>query len=104
MSYPPFSNMLMIMITGENLKKTEERAAYLKELIQRESDSSTRILGPTDAGIAKIKDVYRKVIYLRNEDYDILIGIKDKIEAELLRTTAGDGTYVGFDFNPMNGI
>jgi primosomal protein N' (replication factor Y) len=66
--------------------------------------SSLQLIGPADASIAKMNDIYRKVIYLKTDDYDTLIAVKDAVE----RFTAGDAAYFGiniqFDFNPMSGF
>ena len=103
MSYPPFSHMLMIRIAGEKLSETEKATAEVFALLQSMGSDIGRILGPSDAAISKLKDIYRKVIYVRNPDYDILIDIKDRIEAALLENTIGKNVHIGFDFDPING-
>ena len=60
------------------------------------------MLGPQDAGIAKIKDVYRKSIYVKNRDYQVLVDIKDIIDEYLLDNNSYNKAYVFFDFDPVN--
>ena len=62
------------------------------------------MFGPQDAGIAKLKDIYRKVIYLRDEDYNRLILIKDELEKYLLEENTYRLAHVSFDFDPTNGF
>ena len=60
------------------------------------------ILGPEDAYIGKLKDVYRRVIYLRDTDYRRLVYIKDVIDRFLLEQKQYRNTMTWFDFDPIN--
>ena len=59
------------------------------------------MVGPSEPAIAKIKDMYRRVLYVKHRDYDILVGIKDYVE-DWLKDTGESELSVFFDFNPMN--
>jgi primosomal protein N' (replication factor Y) len=37
-------------------------------------------IGPAEASVYKINDIYRKILYLKHENYDILIKIRDQID------------------------
>jgi primosomal protein N' (replication factor Y) len=67
-------------------------------------DAPVQMIGPADAAVSKINDIYRKVIYLKTSDYDKLIAVKDEVE----RLAASDAAYknitIQFDFNPMSGF
>ena len=62
------------------------------------------LFGPTDAAVAKVNDIYRKVIYVKAEDYQTLVEAKDGAE----RFVRDNGDYkdiaVQFDFNPVGGF
>ena len=59
-----------------------------------------RTIGPTDAAIGKIKDIYRKQVYVRCMDYEVLSDIKDSIESK--RDSDGNfHSHVEFDFDPI---
>ena len=103
MSYPPYCHMLSIQITGEVEGEADAKAKMLASFIKK-LDNGVLIFGPQDAGIAKIKDIYRKVIYVRDTDYNQLIQIKDGIEKLLLESNEYRNAHVSFDFNPMNGF
>ena len=68
------------------------------------ADPKLQINGPQDAKIAKLKDQYRQVIYLKDSSYERLIAIKDTIEKWLLNEELTNKAYVYFDFDPMNSL
>ena len=70
MSYPPVWNMLVVHCTGAVLEKVEETADLVAELLKKqvvERAFRIHVVGPADAAVAKVNDVYRKVVYLKGE-------------------------------------
>ncbi|HKL79655.1 MAG TPA: primosomal protein N', partial [Mobilitalea sp.] len=65
--------------------------------------SGVRIIGPAPAGITKINDIYRQVIYLKHEEYDLLVDIKNYLEGYYNFSEQFSGCSLQFDFNPMSG-
>ena len=63
-----------------------------------------QLIGPADATIAKVNDIYRKVIYMKTSDYAALISIQDGIEQAVKADTAMKHANILFDFNPMSGF
>ena len=61
-------------------------------------------IGPSDAPVAKISDVYRKVIYVKTREYQTLVILKDGLEAFIKDNRLYQNVAVGFDFNPVNGF
>ncbi len=59
------------------------------------------MIGPASPGIDKIKDVYRRVIYIKAEQYEALVGIKDRVEQYIEINSGFDKMRIQFDFNPM---
>ena len=59
------------------------------------------MIGPVEAYVYKVKDIYRRVIYVKHDDYDILVDVKNRIEDAIKdgRLSSGISTY--FDFDPM---
>ncbi len=107
MDYPPVTMMVSVLIMSVKEEVVNMAAAYLKEQIDYVDDGSSRIIGPAEAGIYKINDIYRKVIYIKNSQYDKLVLIKNKLELYMkednrfLSIKSGE-ISVQFDFNPMN--
>ena len=60
-----------------------------------------QIIGPSPAGIGKVKDIYRFVFYIKDESYEVLIAVKDKLE-EILQVMELKAIHIQFDFDPMN--
>ncbi len=102
--YPPAANMLLILITSEK----EERAVFASELlfsqIQKQKETC-QVMGPANAAIYKVNDIYRRVIYLKTKEYSRLVSIKDALDlylkAERGKEKAISAVNVQFDFNPM---
>ena len=53
--------------------------------------------------MAKVNDIYRRVIYLKSEDYGDLVCAKDGLES-VLSQGMWRQTTVQFDFNPITGF
>ena len=103
MNYPPVSHMLLMLIQSEDEKQSEGQSGAIAELIKSRFDN-VKLLGPQDAAIKKINDIYRKIIYIKDKDYDFLVEIKDVVEKYLLDNNDYNKTYVFFDFDPVNMI
>ena len=52
--------------------------------------------------IGKVKDIYRRVLYLKTERYDTLIKIKNRLEQYIEINSGFHTIWIQFDFNPMN--
>lgn len=119
--YPPVGHMLMIFMTGEKEVQLERLAQSLKEVVEKyaqdrmqshtyeneqaQTDKMSRIqiIGPTEPAIKRIQDIYRKVLYVKCNEYNELVKVKDVLEQYREQTDYADGT-VQFDFDPMNSI
>lgn len=81
LGYPPVYEMLTILVTS----KAEAQAALgirlLHEAISKwYPDNLLMQIGPADAPVSKINDVYRKILHLKHQDREFLVAVKDKIE------------------------
>ena len=101
MSYPPAAHMLVVQIMSDSEQAAESAAVLFAELLRRARPEG-RIDGPVKARIARLADVYRRAIYIRDEDYDLLIADKNRIEDRLLADRSLRAVNVWFDFDPMN--
>lgn len=81
----------------------ETGCKYLKEFSIRIAPKETaKIIGPASPGIGKINDVYRKVIYIKDENYDTLVRIKNGLEQYIEVNLGYRKMRIQFDFNPMH--
>ncbi len=107
MDYPPFSSMLMILASSNRYEVAEEGAAKLKQCAeewQLQEEERLWIIGPADAGVAKVKDQYRKVLYIKAEQKDLLLRVRDYIEKTMETKMDCRNLLLRFDFDPMNGF
>lgn len=101
MCYPPVWNLLLIAVTSPKETEADMCSRRLGEWLQ-ENRPKLQVIGPAWAIVAKVNDVYRRVIYVKSEDYEDLVCAKDSLE-ELLSQGIWRQTGVQFDFNPMSG-
>ena len=102
MGYPPAENLLALFVSCENENMLEKGCHYLKEYILRvKGKRRADVIGPASPGIDKIKDVYRRVIYVKSADYDSLIVIKDRVEQYIEINSGFNKMRIQFDFNPL---
>ena len=115
MNYPPVWNMLLFHVTspdesecGSMAQRVHDTAAQMISHIEKSQSPDDRhqiqLIGPADATIAKVNDIYRKVIYMKTSDYAALISVKDGIEQAVKADTAMKNANISFDFNPMSGF
>ena len=102
--YPPYGQMMLIMLESDDydsvLKYSEYLAGKIKSDIITENFKAI-IIGPADANIVKVSDIFRRVLYVKAREYEKLVYIKDYIENNL---SSDDKIRISFDFNPMNSI
>ncbi len=103
LGYPPAAHMLVIQVTSPVEEHAGLLAQKLTELI-RGSREKISCMGPSEPSVAKINDIYRKVIYLKWPKYQTLVHIKDEIEKYLLEENGWRDVSVWFDFDPMSGF
>ena len=103
MGYPPVENLLAVLVSCEDEVLLETGCKYLKEFSIRIAPKETaKIIGPASPGIGKINDVYRKVIYIKDENYDTLVRIKNGLEQYIEVNLGYRKMRIQFDFNPMH--
>ncbi len=117
LDYPPAYHMLAILVTGKDESITVGFAKMLADEILRkhtektagdtnhgETDIPVRLIGPAPAGIGKINDLYRQVIYIKHTKEEALVESKDTAE-RLLKQNEEQmrDVFVYFDLDPVQG-
>lgn len=83
LKYPPIWHMMDITLSSASQQKAEQYAEKIRYLLAHTKAKpleNLTIIGPADAALAKVNDIYRKVIYIKGQDDDALIKVKDAIE------------------------
>ena len=76
----------------------------LMNVTEVQADKKLQMIGPADAAVAKVNDIYKKVLYFKHPDYGVLIQIKDKVEQLMEEKQGVRNVSVQFDFDPVNGF
>ncbi len=102
MDYPPAHHMLAIMLSGESEAKLIRLAGMLSSELKK-AEQQIRLIGPAPAGIGKINDKYRQMIYIKHAEIEELIRIKDTAERIVRsREDAFREIQVQFDTDPVH--
>lgn len=108
MQYPPVGHMMVMLVASKDEMTAALSAELLAKKIQQSVENGKitgiRTVGPADPAVAKVKDIYKKVIYFKSKDYSQLVKIKDALELFVSRHREFANVVIQFDFNPMNGF
>lgn len=105
MEYPPSAYLLAVYLSHREKERLEEGAESLKkQILKRAEENNVQIIGPADACIAKVNDIYRKVIYLKGRDSEQLTALKGGLELIWQQSMELQQMNIQFDMNPMNGF
>lgn len=101
LKYPPFSHILAVFMASDSQEEVERSARQLAVFASSLKEEQLQVIGPSEATIFKVQDVYRKLLYLKHSEYDTLVYCKDKIEDYIREEKEFKRTRVYFDFDPM---
>lgn len=100
LDYPPAGRMMAVLGSGEDEEYLEMAMEYLKKFILKVyPKADLQVIGPALPGVGKVRDIYRKVIYLKHAKYDILVMIKNQLERYIEINSGYDQIQIQFDFN-----
>ena len=107
MQYPPAAHLMALYLMSEKEEELEAGAKLVRALAQEVAGKTAgggglQFIGPADAGLARLKDVYRKVLYLKSADLSALLSVKEKLEPELVREERLRALNIQFDMDPVN--
>ncbi len=103
MGYPPAEELLAIWMTGQSVEHHKVAAVYLKEFTERiNREGRLTVIGPAAPYVSKVNDQYRQIIYVKSEDYELLVRTKDLLEQYIDMNRGFDQLRIQFDFNPLN--
>lgn len=99
LDYPPAAHMLSILASGQDEELLEKGMEFLRKFVERISPGdSLHIIGPAWAVVGKVNDVYRKVLYMKHTEENILMDIKNKIQKYIEINSGFRKLYIMFDY------
>lgn len=103
MQYPPVAHMLAVLIISREQEQGETLSRKMADVVNHLSSwrNGLQVIGPTEASIGRINDLYRHVLYMKHPDYQVLVEIKDRLERFCKGEELKNQT-VQYDFDPMN--
>lgn len=105
MMYPPFCDIVYILVSGENEKEAETECMNIGGIINDEKALTTNIievLGPSAAPIKKIKNKYRFRILIKVKDSKLMHPMMEAIYRA--HENSGTKNLLTVDINPNNMI
>ena len=104
MCYPPVWNLLLLAITSPKEEEAISASIAVAGWFQ-EQRPGLRVIGPSDAILAKKNDIYRRTVYLKTENYQDLVEAKEAFERYMHEHPLQEKQVsIYYDFNPMNGF
>lgn len=102
MQYPPAAHLMALYLMSEDEEALNRGAGRLKELAAGHTRREIVLIGPADAGLSKLKDVYRKVLYLKCTEMAYLTEWKEWMEKTLSEEREFSAFNIQFDMDPVN--
>ncbi len=100
--YPPAAHMMAVLIASEEESLADELANLLKEQLKRIlKQIPAECMGPAPASLSKVRDLYRRTIYLKQESQNNLADIRKLLEQYIEQNGQFAGGTVQFDLDPM---
>lgn len=109
--YPPFTNIVSIIVSGENEKdvfeSSKQIANKIKEDIIKETndlDLVNKIIGPMEAPIYRIKGRFRRqiIIKIKESRLSLIIKVLDRVNKESRTKNYFENIRISTDINPVS--
>lgn len=95
--YPPDRQMMVMLAEGEHDEQTGQAVQKLREVAGEADFEAVEFIGPSRAGIAKAKDMYRYTMYMKHQDIKELMRLRDFLEGYLKWSQQFSNIYFTFD-------
>ena len=102
MGYPPVEHLMAVLVSGEDDMLLQTACDYLKQYAVHVNRKKAMVIGPTSPHVGKVNDVYRKLIYFKHAEYEVLKEMKNQLERYIEVNAGFQKLRIQFDFNPMN--
>ena len=88
LNYPPYSHMMTVLVTSADYELADNISKKMAECIRTSqyTGEGIEVIGPSDALISKINDVFRKNLFVKTASEQNMIDIKNIIEERFQQT------------------
>ena len=98
LGYPPASHMMAVLGSCREETLLAQGMEYLKKFVQRVyGKPDLHLIGPAPQTVGKVKEQYRKVLYLKHPREEVLIYVKDKLEQYIEINSGFRSILIQFD-------
>ena len=99
MDYPPMAAMAAVRGAGKEEELLVRAMDYCRKYIERiYPGKDLTLIGPAPESVAKVQDMYRRVLYMRHQDREILVKIKNALEKYIEVNRGFRNIYIQYDF------
>lgn len=79
MGYPPIEHLMTIQLLSKDEDMLTMISSRAVELFKQSSIAeNAEFIGPLNATVYKVNDIYRKIVYIKHFEHDIIIRLRDR--------------------------
>lgn len=102
MGYAPFKHMMLVMLTAKEEKYIIRLSYKIKDTLNHyEQPGKLDVLGPSPATLSKVNDVFRRVIYIKSDNYKVLTQLSQILYEAMAQEDQRKIATLTVDINPM---
>ena len=99
LKYPPAVHIWTVQLASKDEKLLTGYAELFLKLTKGSAHAeAAEIIGPVEAAVYKVNDYYRKLLYVKHANYDILLQIKDDVETPWKQARGEAAVSILYDF------
>ena len=100
LGYPPAANLMAVHGSCQEEDLLGQAMEFIRRYLLRiRKDEEIQIIGPAAESVSKINDMYRSVLYIRDQSGERLVQMREKLERYIEINRGFDPIYIQFDFN-----
>ena len=101
LKYPPVYNMMVVLMVSDDYDSVCQASKELHKIINEKVcsiyNNKVRLIGPSDATICKINNIYRRVLYVKFMDLQVIDSVRSIVEQN-----DNEKVSIMLDVNPEN--
>ncbi|SFG56534.1 replication restart helicase PriA [Oribacterium sp. WCC10] len=84
MGYPPVEYLMTIQLLSKDEDMLDMISKSASEPFKADcTEANAEFIGPLNASVYKVNDIYRKIVYIKHPEHDIIIQLRDKFTAHV---------------------